>query len=673
MIEPDPTVDDEERRRQSRILTSLVLIAMLFPVSGAAFSVQARGGNVVTDPQVFFGVITTLVLYISYRIAKTGRYELAMIVAGASTTGLIVVSASTVGGQSGYSLLFYFVANNLIATLFLRPWMMIIIFALQSLMLAVSPLWLPDVPASAVIEGPFAFNVVVSSLALLAAQHRDRLDRERRRRLRVSEQRYRALIENISDIVSVISPDGRILSLNEVGLRLFGHPPDQVIGMDFIQFIYTEDVPLALRTMQTILRGEQPSPIELRTLTRSGQIIWLEVSVSLNFEDGVIASITTVSRDITERKQAEFALRTSEERYRIISDQISDYATCYRIEPDGSVYTEWVTESFTRLTGYTPDERQALTPQEFIHPDDFAQADADWRTALNGGETEGEYRIRIKSGEYRWVRVVRKPVFSDTVRRLYNIVQDITERKEVEERKLRAALEHERYLLTTQFVSAISHDFRTWLATIETSRYIVTRSMEKEDTARALENLKTIHHAVEHLTQQIENLQTVASVAHPKRRALHLGELLRSVATEHEARAEERGIQLIVESPDDLPRVFVDESELRRALHHLMTNAILHTGAGGSVTLRAGARNGHVFADVADTGVGIAPQHLALVFDPFYRADHARSTDKGGIGLGLPIVKMVVEANGGEVSVQSELGRGTTFTLSFPRHYGGDN
>jgi two-component system phosphate regulon sensor histidine kinase PhoR len=276
------------------------------------------------------------------------------------------------------------------------------------------------------------------------------------------------------------------------------------------------------------------------------------------------------------------------------------------------------------------------------------------RAVLQTGETK-KLRFKLSAANARTFEVQATPLDMPSGRGAIAILHDITDLERLEQ-------------VRKDFVANVSHELRTPLAGI----------IGYSDTLLdgALEDLKNNRNFVEIIRSNAVRLSDIAADL------LILSELesgndarepdiisvrgvLESAVATVDSEARSRDVQLIRESVDDL---FVSGSRLRleQALLNLMANAIKFNRTGGEVRVSAKEKNGHVAIQIADTGVGIPSQDLPRIFERFYRVDKARSRQVGGTGLGLSIVKHVVERMNGQISVESQLGRGSTFTLQLP-------
>lgn len=497
--------------------------------------------------------------------------------------------------------------------------------------------------------------------------------------LKGSEEQYRKITHLMSDytFAYTVLPDGK-LNLEWVTeasfTKLTGYTAEDIrTGMFANPVLYpAEEVPSIRAEIQRTIAGETNNA-EHRILTKDGQERWIHIYrfPEVEPDTGKVTRFYGIAQNITERKQAERALKDSEERYRLISELISDYAYYYRFNPDGSKTREWITgASYMRVTGYTPDE---LTGEQFsrrIHEDDRERLLRDRQTVNQGEPSHGEYRLLTKDGSVRWLSMDRYPVWDETHTRLvgyYGVAQDITERKQAEADQVRLTLEHEQLTMVNQFVQAVSHDFRTLLSTIETSRYLIERRLEDATRVPVQEKLDMIHNAVSHLTEQLESLHMVSTLGQPSLSLADLNELIERLVRQHELKARQKRIQIRFSRDPLLTPFMLDVAKMEQAIGHLLNNAFTFTGEGGliEVTTRVDIDQS-VVIEVRDNGAGIEPDVLPRVFEPFFRGDASRPVRSGGVGLGLTIVKMIVDTHHGGIQVDSELGKGTGFCIRLP-------
>jgi two-component system phosphate regulon sensor histidine kinase PhoR len=218
-----------------------------------------------------------------------------------------------------------------------------------------------------------------------------------------------------------------------------------------------------------------------------------------------------------------------------------------------------------------------------------------------------------------------------------------------------------------EFVSNVSHELRTPIASVKAMvETLESGALEQPGLARNF--LDRIHRQIDDMNELVEDLLELSrlesSQDQSETRPLSLRDVLQDVCGPFQDRAQAAGVRLNIEVEDGLPHVSGEEQRLRRILTNLMDNALKFTPSGGAVTISAGVADQHLAVQVRDTGIGIAPEHLPHVFERFYKVD--RSRRDGGTGLGLSIVKHAVQSLGGDISIESGVGEGTTFTFTLP-------
>ena len=220
--------------------------------------------------------------------------------------------------------------------------------------------------------------------------------------------------------------------------------------------------------------------------------------------------------------------------------------------------------------------------------------------------------------------------------------------------------------LRCNMVTDVAHELRTPLSNLR--GYL--EAMQDGVLPASPENIASLHQEVMLLNHLVDDLQELALVEAGQlrlaQRSTDLTQVVEQALATYRPQADSKRISLNAVIDPDLPFVFADPERIRQVLRNLLDNALAYTPGRGNVSIEAGCHNGMVAVRVRDTGSGIAPEHLPFIFERFYRADKSRTRSTGGAGLGLAIVRQIVEAQGGHVSIDSTLEKGTavTFTLS---------
>jgi two-component system phosphate regulon sensor histidine kinase PhoR len=225
--------------------------------------------------------------------------------------------------------------------------------------------------------------------------------------------------------------------------------------------------------------------------------------------------------------------------------------------------------------------------------------------------------------------------------------------------------------IRSEFIDNLSHELRTPLTTIRLLSETLAQDVEHSDVPeRIRERIAKIDVETGHLAQMVNELLDLSriegGVAQLHFEAVDLGDIVRSSLGRLSTFAERQGVALAIELPPDLPRVLGDGERLGQVLVNLLHNAVKFSAQGSTVTVAARQEDGSVAVEVRDQGVGIPRAEQTRVFERFYKIDKARERGQGGTGLGLAIARHVVEGHGGRIWVDSEEGRGSTFTFTVP-------
>ena len=454
------------------------------------------------------------------------------------------------------------------------------------------------------------------------------------------------------------------------------------MGMNNRQYMDAETAKAVYQTFNAVHRtGEPAEAFDWEVIRKDGTRRFVEASVSLMRDPtGEPVGFRGVVRDITDRKRAEEELRESEEKYRSLVSNINDLV----MEIDSEANFTYVSPQLLDMFGYTQEESIGLAAFDFVHPDDIEKC-------MKAMETKDEvqqieYRSRHKDGHYVHVSTSGR-IISDGVGgfKIVSVVRDITDRKRAEEamreyserleemveertQELREAQEQlvrrEKLAVLGQMAGGVGHELRNPLGVISNAVYLLQLAIpDADETTR--EYLDMISSEVRNSTKIISDLLDFSRTRMPERGEIAVSDLVAQVLAKQPPPAD---VQVTTELAPDLPAMFVDPRQIGQVLGNLVTNGCQAMPDGGRLTITAEFVEGgtvrnpksQIRIGVSDTGVGIPAENMNKLFEPLF------TTRAKGIGLGLALVKTLVEANGGSIEVESEEGKGSTFTVWLP-------
>ncbi|MBW4631080.1 MAG: PAS domain S-box protein [Iphinoe sp. HA4291-MV1] len=472
-------------------------------------------------------------------------------------------------------------------------------------------------------------------------------------------------------IADVTMPDSPIIYANPALEQITGYSVAEVIGKNW-RFLHGSDInQLGMTELHHAMTQGKSCNVVLRNYRKDGTLFWNEISISPVYDNnGLFTHYIGIQTDITERKQAEVALLVSQERLQYLLS--SSPGVIYSRKIYGDLSITFISANVIAMLGYEAQEfiENLSFWESHVHPEDRQQTFVAVSKLIDQGQNSHEYRFLHKDGTYRWMYDQAKLVHDDAGNPLEVVGYwlDITERKQLEE-EIKAALHKEKELneLKSRFVSMTSHEFRTPLSTILSSSELLEHYRHRWTEEKQLSHLRRIQSAVKHMTEMLNDILTIGKAEAGK---LDFIPALFDLVEYCHYLVEELQLNVNNQHPinfssqyDSMP-CCMDEKLLGHILSNLLSNAIKYSPTGSTVRFTLALQERLAVFTIQDQGIGIPPEDLPHLFESFHRATNVGTIQ--GTGLGLAIVKKCVETHSGEITVKSEVGVGTIFTVTLP-------
>ncbi|WP_280152619.1 PAS domain-containing sensor histidine kinase [Piscinibacter sp. XHJ-5] len=489
--------------------------------------------------------------------------------------------------------------------------------------------------------------------------------RQHEEELRRSEEVFRQLVEGVQDYaIFMLDPDGIVSSWNVGAQRIKGYSATEIIGQHFSVFYRKVDV-LRGWPQYELLTAAKNGRFEDEgwRVRKDGSLLWANVLITaVRDKSGVLRGYSKITRDLTDQRRREQQLKESEENFRLMVEGVKDHAI-FLLDTDGIVLS-W-NAGAERMHGFSADEVIGRSAAMFHTEEDNAANKPLTELAIarsTGSSEDVGWRMR-RDGTRFWADVTITALRDrdGLPRGFAQVTRDLSERRRVQE------LETEGQRIN-EFIAMLAHELRNPLAPIGNAVGL----LERLGTTPELDwCAKLIGRQVKHLARLVDDLLDVSRITSGKIQVRHepieLGGLVAHALESVRPLVADAGHALEVSLPEEPVRLEGDPTRLTQVVVNLVTNAAKYTPHGGLVRVWLEQRGAAAHLHVVDNGVGMSKQLIDSAFDLFVQGDRTLDRSQGGLGIGLTLVKRIVQLHGGTVTATSAgAGLGTEFTVSLP-------
>ncbi|WP_292468325.1 PAS domain S-box protein [Methanolobus sp.] len=481
--------------------------------------------------------------------------------------------------------------------------------------------------------------------------------------LKRNDERYRSLFEQSNDAIFLNHIDGQIVDVNERACEMFGYTKEQFQKMNVVDLLAPYHKAAGVVGMQQF---REDGDVYVHTLYAKANDETFDAEVNAKVLEGYPDLAQAIVRDISKQKKAEEDIIRSETKYRSLFEQSNDAIMIHDL--NGRILE--ANKRACEMFGYSETELKKISMTDLTLAEDRDTI----KERMKKIETEGYCRRDNKmiSSDGSIIYVDISASFLKAQKGMIQTVgRDMTDRVRTEAAMLSAKIKAETANRTkSEFLANMSHELRTPLNSIIGFSDVMIDGMTGEISSKQEHYLQNISESGHHLLSLINDILDISKIEAGKMELnfdmIDIPSAISEITAMMHPLTSDKNLTVDVDLPDNLPEVMADRSKIKQILYNLIGNAIKFTDNNGRITIIAKIRDTNLQISVIDTGIGISPNDQKKLFKPFSQIDSSTSRKYEGTGLGLALVKELVELHGGRVWVESELGKGSNFTFELP-------
>lgn len=486
--------------------------------------------------------------------------------------------------------------------------------------------------------------------------------------LQWSEARFRILLEKTKHAVALSDRNMKIHYISSAIEQILGYLPDEYLRLENrFDLIHPDDREKSLAVIATLLQTpNESSVVEYRARHKNGTYRWLEVTFSNFLEEPDVAAFVASFRDISERKRAEEyrlellareqkarqQVEEREEHYHFLADAMPQQV--WTATPDGAL--DYVNQQTVDYFERSANEIVGAGWQSVIHPDDLLQCLHEWQHSLQTGHPyQVEFRLRAGNGTYRWHLGRALPLMNDgQIVKWFGTNTDVDEYKKLQSQK-------------DEFISMASHELRTPMTTIKAWTQIQKKRFEKQGIEEVVYSFNKMETQINKVNRLIADLLDVSKIQVGKLSYATDDIAINDVVHESVEMVQQTSVThaIIVHGGTD-KHIIGDRDRLEQVFTNLLNNAMKYSPHATTVDIFIETMQDSVLVKVQDYGIGIPREHKGKIFERFYRVSDGESPLFPGLGMGLYLACEIIVRHGGNITVESQEGKGSVFTVMLP-------